>query len=110
MALATQDLVKNTFFLLGFTTIDDHNNRSNDKTFNDAEQSNVALLDFSKAFDKVNHHILCLKSGRYSVRGNLLNWMKDYLDRRTLRVIAKGKMPDPAYVSIYIQFWDRYCS
>ena len=39
MALENQDLV----------TIDEM-----EKTLNDGEQSDVALLDFSKAFDKVN--------------------------------------------------------
>ena len=28
------------------------------KTLNDAEQPDIALLDFSEAFDKVNHHKL----------------------------------------------------
>ena len=40
------------------------------KTLNDGEQSDVAFLDFSKAFDQDNHHKLCLTLWCW---GNLLN-------------------------------------
>ena len=41
------------------------------------------FLDFKKAFDTVDHEILCNKLYKYGIRGNALQWMKDYLNDRT---------------------------
>ena len=43
----------------------------------------VAYIDFCKAFDSVCHRKLLLTLDRSSFRGNLLNWIKNFLqDRR----------------------------
>lgn len=39
-------------------------------------------LDFSKAFDKVNHEILMRKLSSYSIPLNILKWIKSYLSNR----------------------------
>ena len=64
------------------------------KSPNDGGQLDTALLYFSKAFDKVNHRKLCLKLEHYGIRGELLNWIKNYLSNRTQKVIGEGKISD----------------
>ena len=42
--------------------------------------TDLILLDFSKAFDKVAHEKLLLKLHLNCIRGNTLNWIKDFLE------------------------------
>ena len=50
----------------------------------------VALFDFSKAFDKVDHAILIDKLKSVGVTGSLLGWIGDFLSARTMRVSVSG--------------------
>ena len=48
-------------------------------------------LDFRKAFDTVPHERLLRKLSGYGVRGNLLNWIRDFLSNRTQFVKINDK-------------------
>ena len=47
-------------------------------------------MDFSKAFDKVDHEGLLLKLENLGIRGNLLNWVRSFLIGREQKVLVEG--------------------
>ena len=42
----------------------------------------LVFIDFKKAFDTVDHSILCQKVQHYAVRKHKLSWFKSYLFNR----------------------------
>ena len=53
-------------------------------------QTDLILLDFSKAFDRVNHMKLLHKLHQHGVRGNTLSWIKAFLAGRSRTVVLEG--------------------
>ena len=59
-------------------------------SFEKYDETHALFLDISKAFDKVWHDGLIFKLECNGVKGNLLNFLKDYLQNRKQRVILNG--------------------
>jgi hypothetical protein len=63
------------------------------------KQTDLILLDFSKAFDMVNHEKLLLKLHKYGIRGPTLSWIRAFLSGRTQTVVLEGESSDTVPVT-----------
>ena len=54
------------------------------------KQTDLILLDFSKAFDNVAHEKRIQKTAFYDIRGDILKWIKGYLHNRKQSVVTNG--------------------
>ena len=57
------------------------------------KQTDLILLDFSKAFDKVNHLKLLYKLSTFGITGNTLKWIEAFLFGRSQTVVLEGGLP-----------------
>ena len=58
---------------------------------NNGKQTDVIVMDFAKAFDKVGHRRLIEKMKYYGVGGKTNKWIKDFLAGRSQRVVLDGE-------------------
>jgi len=58
----------------------------------------TVYLDFSKAFDKVDHLIVIEKLSLLGIGGKILKWIKSFLLNRSQCVIANGFSSEPSHV------------
>jgi hypothetical protein len=61
----------------------------------EGDQTDIILLDFAKAFDKVPHDRLLHKMEFYGIRQNTLEWIKQFLTNRAQSVILENHKSDP---------------
>ena len=55
------------------------------------DKQDLILLDFSKAFDRVNHMKLLHKLHQHGARGSTLSWIKAFLSGRSQTVVLEGE-------------------
>ena len=85
------------------------------KAYDTGLQTNVAILDFSKAFDTVPHKKLLSKMDSYGIRGPINNWLNMFLTHRKMKVVVAGEQSEEVTDSRVPQNWllqptdtDRY--
>ena len=54
-------------------------------------QTDVIVMDFSKAFDKVSHCLLVDKLRRYGIQGHTNRWIRNWLSDRKQTVVLDGE-------------------
>ena len=52
----------------------------------------LIYLDFQKAFDKVPHQRLILKSKSHGIGNSIINWIEQWLTDRRQRVVVDGEV------------------
>ncbi len=62
-------------------------------------QTDVIVMDFAKAFDKVPHKRLLYKLEYYGIKSNTLKWIGDFLHDRTQTVNLDGEQSDKIAVT-----------
>ena len=72
------------------------------KILDDGDCADILYLDFSKAFDKVQHQRLLKKMQDLNIDRAILSWIKSWLSDRTQQVVlngeASGSIPVPCSV------------
>ena len=63
------------------------------KQFDSKEQTDLAILDFSKAFDTVTHKKLPHKLKHYGIDRKINKWIGSFLTQRKQKVVIRGEIP-----------------
>ena len=62
------------------------------------KQTDILVMDFSKAFDKVGHGRLLHKLDHYGVKGKTNRWIRNFLQHRTQQVVLEGQTSEEVEV------------
>ena len=54
------------------------------------KQTDILIMDFAKAFDRVNHSLLLHKLHCYCIRRSILSWISSFLHDRRQAVVVNG--------------------
>ena len=64
----------------------------------DQKQTGVIIMDFEKAFDKVQHRRLLYKLEYFGIRGPTHKWISSWLSERSQKMVLDGQASDPVPV------------
>ena len=64
----------------------------------EGQQTNILIMDFVKAFDKVDQSLLTHKLHHYGIRGEVYTWIKNWLKDRTQSVVVEVEKSEPVSV------------
>ena len=70
-----------------------------EKSIRDKNHVLAIFIDFSKAFDTIDHNILLSKLWHYGIRGNAHDLLQDYLSKRTQYTSVLNEDSDKALVN-----------
>ena len=68
------------------------------RSWEEGKSTDTIYLDFAKAFDKVDHNILCHKIKRLGITGKVGVWIREFLVGRSQQVSANGALSSPSPV------------
>jgi len=71
------------------------------------------ILSYSKAFDKVPHHLLLHKLKHHGIRGKVLDWIADFLSGCSQHAFCGGHSSESIYIVLSVVFhkvvrWGHY--
>ena len=83
-------------FISGRSTLSQLLNHIEDaiRSYEEGKVTDTIYLDFAKAFDKVDHDILCHKLKELGITGKVGVWIKNFLSGRCQQVSANGFLSD----------------
>ena len=55
-------------------------------------QTDVVIMGFAKAFDKISYQHLIGKLHRYGIQGSTHAWIHNFLNNRSQKVVVDGEM------------------
>ena len=64
-------------------------------TFDKKTQTDVGILDFSRAFDTVPYERLLGKLAHYGIQGRTNSWIRAFLTGRSMSVVVHGESSEP---------------
>ena len=72
------------------------------KNLQEGQQTDILILDFAKAFDKVNHSLLTHKLQHYGIIGKSVRWIHNCLANRKQSVVIDGSTSDAVSVDSWV--------
>jgi hypothetical protein len=74
------------------------------KNLQEGQQTDIPILDFAKAFDKVNHSLLIHKLQNYGIIGKSVRWIQNNTGETFAMRPSSGTTP------VSSDFWNISCS